>query len=242
LNLSESNIRNERHVKPKIILAVRDAKRKKAYISALESSVEYTITESLKEIPDLLRQSPYKGILIDVYLNVKANFMEKIKISDSLDAMPSATLNFDTGRGLIRLLMLNQSHGTARTLEEFTKLCSSFQPKIIYPLNQSAVHLNAVISPGPDFEGDIERTFTMDISGGGCFLFTARLSGYQPEDMVWIDFVGLANRSPILGKVCWKCEWGVSHAVPGIYVSFESILEDQYEEIKALLSSGKHSA
>jgi hypothetical protein len=242
LNLSEFCSYGELDVKPRIILAVRDAKRKKVYLAEIESCAECTVTETLREIPDLLRQGPYKGILIDVHLNVKANFMEKIKISDSLDAMPSATLNFDAGRGLIRLLMLNQNHGAARTLEEFTMLCSSFQPKIIYPHNQSAVHLNAVLSAGPAFDGDIEHTFTMNVSGGGCFLFTASRSSFQPQDMVWIDFVGLANRSPILGKVCWKCEWGVSHAVPGIYVSFESMLEAQYEEIQSLVSSGKHSA
>ena len=240
MNHSESNSHGDLVVKPKIILAVRDATRKKAYLAALESSVECTITETLREIPDLLRQSPYKGILIDVYLNVKANFMEKIKISDSLDAMPSATLNFDAGRGLIRLLMLNQNHGTARTLEEFTMLCSSFQPKIIYPHNQGVLHLNAVLSPGPDFDGDVEYTFTMNVSGGGCFLFTANRTGYQPEDTVWIDFVGLANRNPILGKIRWKCEWGVTHAVPGIYVNFESILEAQYEEIKSLIAAGRN--
>jgi hypothetical protein len=242
LNLSEYCSCGEPDMKPKIILAVRDVKRKEAYLAGLESSAECTVTASLREIPDLLRKVSYKGILIDVCLNVKANFMEKIKISDSIDAMPSATLNFAAGRGLIKLLMLNQNHGTARTLEEFAMLCSSFQPKIVYPHNRISVHLNAALSPTPAFDGNVEHTFTMNVSGGGCFLFTASRTAFQPQDMVWIDFVGLANRSPILGKVCWKCDWGVSHAIPGIYVSFEFLLEAQYEEIQSLVSAGKHSA
>ena len=79
----------------------------------------------------------------------------------------------------------------------------------------------------------------MFISGSGCFLFTANPERYQTETYVWIDFAGISDRNPILGKVCWQCMWGVSHNVPGIYVSFESILEGQHEEITTLLANGR---
>jgi hypothetical protein len=224
---------------PKIILAARDRVRREAFLSALESSAQCTVTETLREIPSLLRQQPYKGILIDVFLNVKANFMEKLKIADSLDAMPCATLNFDAVRRQVRLLMLNNNHGTARNLKEFISLCDTFQPQIIYPQNQDGLYLNAVLSTEPHKGGNAERTFAMSISAGGCFLFTANHEAYRPQDTVWVDFVGLENRSPIMGKICWKCDWGVSHAVPGIYVSFESMQEDQYEEIRNLMLKGR---
>jgi hypothetical protein len=239
LNLQKSNNQVDLAMKPRIILCVKDEKRRDGYLVALEPLSECTLTDSLKSIPDILRQGPYEGILIDVYLNIKASYMEKVKISDSLDAMPSATVNFDARSGSIRLLMLNQDYGTARSLEEFTVLCSIFQPKIIYPHNQDALNLNALLSPTPNFDVDIEYTFTTNISGGGCFLFTASQTGFQPQDMVWIDFVGLDNRNPIQGKICWKCSWGVSHSVPGIYVSFESILEAQFKEIKSLIARKK---
>jgi hypothetical protein len=149
--------------------------------------------------------------------------------------MPSATLNFNAGSGEIKILMADTRHGTARTLEHFLRLCATFQAEVIYPDQQNALHLNALLSRSPDFGEDAERTFTMDISGSGCFLFTAGKSGFEPEQVVWIDFVGLSQRRPVRGKVCWKCEWGVSDSVPGIYVSFESILESQHKEIKRLL-------
>lgn len=235
MNIPESTLNGDGVIKPRIILAVRDAKRKEAYLSALDALAECTVIESLGGIPDLLRQSHYNGILIDINLNVKATYMEKVKISDSLDTMPSATLNFNARQGLMHLLMLDKKHGSASNLEEFTTLCATFQPEVLYPHNQNALHLNALLSPVQDFGQDAEHTFTMYVSGGGCFLFTANKSGYQPQDTVWIDFVGLSARNPIMGKVCWKCEWGVSHSVPGIYISFESILESQHEEIMNLL-------
>jgi hypothetical protein len=220
--------------RPGIILAVRDEKRERAYLDALGTSVECTVLDNLKDLPGALRKHPCKGILIDVSLNVKATYMEKVRISDSVDAMPSATLNFDAKRGSIRLFMLNQKYGTAFSLDEFVGLCATYQPRVLYPRDQNALHLNARLSSSPAFGEDTEYTFTMYVTGSGCFLHTVNRTGFQPNEMVWIDFVGLSNRSPVQGKVCWKCEWGVSHAAPGIYVSFESILESQHEEIRSL--------
>lgn len=221
--------------KPGIILAVKDAKRREAYLSRLGEFAECTVLETLGGIPDLLRQGPYRGILIDISLNVKATHMERVKISDSLEMMPSGTLNFNAGRGEIKLLMPDARHGTAATLEEFAGLCATFQPEVLFSPGREALHMNALLSSSPDFGPNAERTFTMYVSGSGCFLFTADKTAYRQQDSVWIDFVGLAERKPVLGKVRWKCEWGASNSVPGIYVSFESMLQCQHEEIMSLL-------
>lgn len=223
-------------MKPRIILVVKDEKRREAYLTTLEPFSECTVAAALKDIPDLLRQGACQGILIDIQVNIRAKHMEKVKISDSLEAMPSAVLNLICRSGAIRLLMNSSTHGSARTVEEFVALCADFQPKIIYPHDMGALHLNAILSSSPDFDEALEHTFTMSITGGGCFLFTANGKMYHPEDMVWIDFVGLEDRNSIRGRVCWKCDWGVSNAVPGIYVAFESISETQFEEIKSLLA------
>lgn len=222
-------------VKPGIILAVKDAARKNAYLSALAAHADCTVLERLGEIPEQLRRCAYKGIVIDINLNVRANHMEKVKISDSLKTMPSAIVNFDAGHGLIRLLMLDNGYGNVRTLEEFAAVCAAFEPEILYPDNRDGLHLNALLSTSPAFGPDSEKTFTMYVSGSGCFFFTANNTCFQQHDTIWIDFVGLADRTPVMGKIHWKCEWGVSHMAPGIYVSFESILESQHEEIMSLL-------
>jgi hypothetical protein len=223
--------------KPRIILAVKDVRRRDAYITAIGSSAELTLTDTIRDIPKLLRQAPCNGILVDIFLKVRASHMDKIRISDSLEAMPSATLNLDAKSGSIRILMLNNRHGAARSIAEFSALCSRFLPAAIYPDDLCPLHLNTVISTSPGFGEGTEKTFTMFISGSGCFLFTANPERYQSGSGVWIDLVGISDRKPIQGKVCWQCLWGVSHNVPGIYVEFESILECQYVEISTLMGS-----
>jgi len=241
LNNPDSEMGRSETANPRIILVVSDVKRKEAYLSEFASSVELYLAESLREIPGLLRKAPCNGILMDVSLKVKASHMDKVRISDSLESMPSATLNMD-GKGSIRILMLNQRHGSARTVEEFTALCAAFHPATVYPDDLRSLRLNAIISSSPEFGHDSEKTITMFISGSGCFLFTATPERYQPQSGVWIDFVGISERKPILGKVFWQCPWGVSHKVSGIYVGFESILESQHAEITALLAFGKDNA
>jgi len=236
LNNPDSEMGRSETANPRIILVVSDVKRKEAYLSEFASSVELYLAESLREIPGLLRKAPCNGILMDVSLKVKASHMDKVRISDSLESMPSATLNMD-GKGSIRILMLNQSHGSARTVEEFTALCAAFHPATIYPADLRSLRLNAVISTTPEFGQDSEKTITMFITGSGCFLFTASPERFELQSNVWIDFVGISERKPILGKVCWQCPWGVSHKVSGFYVGFESILESQYEEITNLLAN-----
>lgn len=224
--------------RPRIILAVSDGKRKEAYLSALGPSADLTLTESLRDIPKLLRQAPCNGILLDLFLKVKASHMDKVKIADSLEAMPSATLNLDERTGTIRILMIHQKVGSARTVGEFVSLCAAFQPSTIIPYDLYSLRLNAIISTTSEFGKGSEKTITMFITGSSCFLFTATPERYQTQSAVWIDFVGLSERKQILGRVCWQCPWGVSNKVSGIYVGFEAILESQYEEILSLLADG----
>lgn len=242
MSMPSADYREEKASKPIIILAVSDAGRREAYLAALDSYADLTLSGTLKEIPKLLRQAPCQGILIDIFLKVRASHMDKVRIADSLDAMPSATLNLDAKNGSIRMLMLNQRHGSAKTVEEFVGLCASFQPAVIYPADICPPSLNAIISTSPEFANDSEKTFSSFISGSGCFIFSSSPERFAQDSTVWIDFVGISERKPILAKVCWQFPWGVSHNLSGIYVEFESILESQYKEITAVMAKERNRA
>jgi Tfp pilus assembly protein PilZ len=225
---------------PRIILAVSDVKRRDVYLSALGTGADLILTDTIRDIPKLLGQGACSGILIDVVLRIKASHMDKVRISDSLEAMPSATLNLDGRNGTVKILMLNKSFGNAGTVSEFIELCGSYQPTQVYPLDLISLRLNAILSKTPEFIPDAEKTITMFISGSGCFLFTPSPEAYEPNSLIWIDFVGIGDRSPVKGRVCWQCPWGVSHKVSGIYVEFEEIFEGQSDEIAGLLAKEKH--
>jgi Tfp pilus assembly protein PilZ len=226
--------------KPRIILAVSDEKRRNLYLSALAAGADMIVTETIRDIPKLLRQGSCSGILIDVVLRIKASHMDKVRISDALEAMPSATLNLDGRSGTVKILMINKSFGNAGTVSEFIELCCSYQPNQVYPVDLSSLRLNAILSKSPEFIPDAEKTITMFISGSGCFLFTPSPEAYDPNSPIWIDFVGIGDRSPIKGRVCWQCPWGVSHKVSGIYVEFEEILVGQSDEIAGLIAKEKN--
>ena len=54
-------------------------------------------------------------------------------ISDSIEAIPSATLNLELRDGSTRIFMLNHRYGTARTVEELQRSARLFEPATIIP-------------------------------------------------------------------------------------------------------------
>lgn len=223
-------------MKNKIILAVNNANRQEAYMKALCGVAECTVVEKLAEIPDLLRANSFNGILIDIQVRVRTDYMETVRILDPI-TMPVAILNINETDSLIKLFMINDKNGGAKSLEEFLARCSDHKTKILYPCNQAGLNLNATISTSDVVNRYTENTFAIGLSSSGCFLFTSNSEKFSINDRVWIDFVGLTNRRPVLGKIRWKCNWGETHSIPGIYVDFESMHESQHKELKALLAT-----
>lgn len=221
-----------------IILAVKDPKRQAAYRAALEEYADCVVVDALRLIPGLTGKAPYHGILIDLPLNVRSTYLDKLQISDSLAVIPNAILNLSPGSGAIKLLMAAGGDGSTATLAQFIALCAATVPRIVYPHNRIPLNLNVLLSSTPAFGADAERTFTMNVSEGGCFLATA-VGLFQPQDMVWIDFTGLDHRAAVKGRVCWQRAWGTAHAAPGIGVCFEAIGVELHREIMALLERTK---
>lgn len=221
-----------------IILAVKDPKRQAAYREAFEEYADCVVVDALRLIPGLTGKAAYHGILIDLPLNVRATYLEKLQISDSLAVIPNAILNLSPKSGAIKLLMAAGGDGSASTLTQFISLCTATVPRIVYPHNRVPLNLNALLSPAPAFGVDAEKAFTMNVSEGGCFLATPA-GRFQPQETVWIDFVGVDNRATVKGRVCWRREWGAAHAAPGIGVCFEAIDVALHRELMVLVERTK---
>jgi len=221
-----------------LILAVKDPKRQAAYREALEEYADCEIVDALRRIPGLTGKKPFHGILIDLPLNVRSTYLDKLQISDSLAVIPNAILNMSPGGGAIKLLMAAGKDGSAATLAQFISLCAATVPRVVYPHNRVPLNLNALLSPTPAFGADAEQAFTMNVSEGGCFLATTA-GRFQLQETVWIDFVGFDHRAAVKGRVCWRREWGTAHAAPGIGVCFEVIDVALHREIMTLVERTK---
>lgn len=221
-------------MKPKIILAAKEKKRREFYLSILETYADCELLEHLSDIPTKTGKIPFNGLIIDLPMYVKASYMEKVHIDESLHAMPSAVINFKGNSA--HILMVECRYGIAKTIEELISVCSSHQPRVVYPRDRVDIHLNARLSVSRQLPEDAERTCTMNVSKGGCFLFTVESDRFEPEMPVYFEFPVLKDRTLIVGKVRWKREWGTTHSAPGIGISFESITEGQQLEMESIIA------
>lgn len=224
-------------MKPKILLAVKEKKRREFYLSLFEPFADCEVLEQLNDIPTKTGKIPFNGLIIDLPMYVKATYMEKVHIDESIHAMPSAVINFKDKSA--HILMVECRYGIAKTIEDLISVCILHQPRVVYPRDRIDMHLNARLSVSRQLSDDAERTCTMNVSKGGCFLFTVEFDRFEQEMSVFFEFPVLKDRTLIVGKVRWKREWGTTHSAPGIGISFESITEGQQLEIESIIANRK---
>lgn len=225
---------------PTLILVARSESRIQTYRDALElRGFACRPTTDLKDVPSLTCRSLFNGILLDMPVITKASSAEKSQLEDILKALPSAYLNIAPATDSIKLLMADNHHGTARSLEEFLALCSAFSPRLVRPKDRVPLHLNALLT---DWEHtrEPEQTVTLNISSQGCFLFSSH-PGHQPDQQVTVRFVGLSDPAPITCTIRWVRPWGECHQMPGIGVTFEQISEAQQSQLNELMAALKPS-
>jgi Tfp pilus assembly protein PilZ len=215
-------------MKARVILTCRDRKATEAYLERIrKSEVEVDAVSSLSELYHRLQEKGYNGILIDVKTKVRASGAEKELIHGLLETFPVRHLNLDRATGEVSSLSVGRSGGGA-TLEEFLKQeCCSFQPRAVRSSVRRDAHLNVLLSDQTRLsEKSSVQSVTLNISRGGCFIFSTREWDLRQE--VSFIVVELPDPSPITGEVRWQIPWGKSQRIPGIGVKFVTIREDQH--------------
>jgi CheY-like chemotaxis protein len=219
-------------MQPQILLAVADEERRSIYEEFLKKErVICQAVSSLRDVATQAAKQPYNAIFLDIPLVIRASQYEKSLVEDALRALPHARLNITASTREISILVSGESHESSNTPEEYLRYCCEQPVKIVLPRKRIPLNLNAVLShPGLAVA---ERTVCIDISPGGCFLFTVN-EEFTLHTPVWISLVILNDSSPIRSTVCWKREWGMTNEIPGVGIRFEEMTDQQQEQIVSL--------
>ncbi|CAH2030924.1 PilZ domain-containing protein [Trichlorobacter ammonificans] len=222
---------------PVILVISRSETRMQTYREALERVGASCVgLADLKGAPVLAASTPMNGIAIDMPVQIKASSGDKALVEDMLLALPSVYLNIAPATDAIRILTATGTQGTFQTFEQFVAACANFNARVVRPKNRTELNLNALLYPSMSGDVPPERTVTINVSPGGCFLFSSH-PDYHVEQLVRIDFVGFEDRTPIIGSVRWLQPWGTSHLIPGIGVRFEQISAAQQMALDCLLKA-----
>ncbi len=214
-----------------ILVCQEEGKARQAYINALKPlGVQVDAVPSLGKLHKMLSENFYNGVMVDLKTKVKASNDEKGLIHDVLYQFPVAHLNFEEKTGRIRSLHYGRASKN-KTLEAFIKEeCRSFIARPIRLSPRKKFHFNVLLSKTGDFiEKGIDRTVTINVSKGGCFIYS--VDNLQNGAKVMMVFKELEDQNPILGEVRWKLLWGEAMEIPGVGVKFENISEGQFTEM-----------
>ncbi len=219
-------------MQPQILLAVADDRRRQRYEEFLRKEhVICQIVTSLREVATQTAKQPYHAIFLDMPLIAKGSHYEKSLVEDCLRALPHARLNL-TPAGEISILVSDAGHKSSGTPEEYLHYCCQQPVKVVLPRKRIALHINALMSGSDDMAAP-GRTACIDISPGGCFLFsTDEETGVH--DTIWVRLMLLNDPTPIQSMVCWKREWGVTNDMPGVGIRFDAMSDRQREQLATL--------
>lgn len=218
-------------MKTRVILTCSDEGTRRAYIEKLaRSEVQVDAVSSLSELHRRLLETKYNGILIDVRTKMRAAGREKELIHSLLDVFPVVQLNLDKTTGEVRSLFFGQSKG-GESIDDFLKnQCSSFEARSIRSDSRKDLNLNILLSEtGNHCEADAVRSITLNISKGGCFLYSTR--EWELQSPVSFIIKELPDPGFIDAEVRWQIPWGSAMRIPGIGIKFIHIGEAQHRSL-----------
>ncbi|OQY18735.1 MAG: hypothetical protein B6I36_06265 [Desulfobacteraceae bacterium 4572_35.1] len=202
------------------------------YLDAIASlDAECVIVRNFKELYQLHSARAYSGLLVDIVSSIKASTEDRAVIKELMEVYPSLRLRWDPESGEIRTLMTGAGVGQKISIAQFVdSYCTSFTPQALRLYQRREIHcsvLCSVYQQMPDSAS--ERTVTVDLSVGGCFLYFSY--SLDVGTTLWLRFVDFADNTPIKVEVVWCRDWGKSMKMPGAGVRFIQISEKQLQEI-----------
>lgn len=215
----------------RLVLLVKEEDAKKAYVSAVEKlGVHLETVSTFWELRSAIIDTPCHGVMVDLKAKIKSSKEEKQFAHDILELYPVVQLKWEPSTGEIRTLYFGQAKGGG-TLEEFIRNeCGAFEPRAIRASQRKKIHYNVILSRESGFtQNAVERTVTLDVSKGGCFVYSS--DQWQLSSNTWLIIKELEDDTPIKGLVRWRIPWGERMRIPGIGLKFEEILENQLLEI-----------
>ena len=191
-----------------VIVAKNEDTLKKIAETVQAEDVRAITTRSLAELPEILREVPISGLLLDLVTSTKSTAQEKLDTNDLLQLYPHA--KFKVVGTEVRIL------GESNSLQQFIRDCRSFTPRIIRRSKRFTQHIGALLSRDSTFSA-AEKTVTINFSNGGCFMYSA--GDWQVGERIWLRFI--ENDCVVQGTVRWIQPWGNNKKLPGIGIEFD---------------------
>ena len=217
----------------RVLLVCKEEAGQQAYLKALDPfGVQVDIIDTPARIFSKMTATAYNGLLVDLKTKVKASDRAKAVIHDAVDQIPVIQLKWDPKNALIRSFHFGRSRASG-TLDSFiNEECKLFEARPLRKSTRRPAHFNIQLDKADQAAfGDYVLTVTVNVSIGGCFIYT--IDDYKIDSEIRMVVTELEDQTPITGTVKWRRSWGESMQVPGIGVQLGDMPSAQLEDFSA---------
>lgn len=231
LDSLSSEERRDDDTRPRILLIAQEGAARDLYTRAIRrigAHVDSVI--SIEDFQGAVVTSAYNGIVIDIPTKIQALNRHQDLVNSILERFPVIQVNQEKSTGRIRALLYGRHQRQGELNALIQEACFSGPPRRFRAAERRDVNFNLLLARSRDFDsGAIERSVTINISQGGCFVFTT--ARFQKGQRVWIRIMEFYDKTPIACVVIHKRKWGRKMAIPGIGVRFESLSAAQAQAL-----------
>ncbi|MBN1567432.1 MAG: PilZ domain-containing protein [Acidobacteria bacterium] len=214
-----------------VAILSKNREEEKAITDAVEAfKSDYMVAHSISHLRDILMEQPCNGLLFCIASLVGIDQAGKSFVQTLEQVYPVARIRLNKQKGTFSLIASRS--GRVETIADFIHVCSKFHARCLRRSERLSKTLNVLASADPDFS-DPMRTFTVNVSPRGCFLYSSR--EWDIGETVFIQIQELPGRSTIEGMVIRYVPWGVPFHIQGIGIQFINTENRQIEELQHLL-------
>jgi hypothetical protein len=217
-------------VKTRIVMLAPEGEPGEKYGEALkEAGVEFTAVSTVAELAAHVTRIACSGIVVDIASMIRATPEEKSFLSLVEKIFPFARAKWDKAGGRALLHSYRSANPIVGIGEFVESQCCGFKLRKLRSHERRDDVWNVLLRGIHEPVEKEEKSFTLNVGGGGAFLFTA---GFFCEgDMVWLSFKEMKDKSLIRAEVRRFVPWGTERRVPGVGVRFTNIMETQVKEL-----------
>ncbi len=210
-----------------LLIAQEDTARNKYFEAISRCGVRVYAAISCLDFSREICDQTFHGIFLDFPTKVKALKNNKNLVYGLLEHFPVCLLKIHEKTE--EIVCFHSTLKLGGTLGDFIDHeCRNFVPRMIRSDFRKAIHLNVILYKRPD-RNFPERSVTMNISKGGCFVFSVQ--EWEIDDDIWIEFFELSDTPPFPGKIRNVVKWGASRRIPGIGIEFQNNSESQISRL-----------
>lgn len=202
-----------------LLIAQEDTARNKYFEAISRCGVHVYAAPSCLDFSREICDETFHGIFLDLPTKIKALKNNRNLVYGLLENFPVCLLRIHEKTE--EILCFHTSQELGGTIGDFIdNECRKFVPRMIRSDVRKTIHLNVILYKNPD-RNFPERSITVNISNGGCFVFSVQ--EWEIDDDIWIDFLELPDDPPFHGIVRNSIQWGKSRRIPGIGIEFRDI-------------------